>query len=152
AGDYQAIFGTSLATPVAAGVGALMLSVAPNLTPVQILDILRTTADKIGPVPYTNGWNAYYGAGRINASNALAVAAANDCVTSPAVVSSLADSGPGTLRDAISRVDSGCLGTIVFTVSGTINLASPLPLISRSTFISGPGTNQLVINGGGAYS
>jgi len=150
AGDYNSSQGTSLANPIAGGVGALMLSVAPNLTANQVREILRSTADKVGPLPYTNGWNAYYGAGRINASNALALAWASSCLGVPVLVTSLADSGPGTLREAIQRVTaSGCTGTISLVVTGVINLASALPAFSQSVVITG--NNQVSISGGGAF-
>jgi len=152
AGNYLASQGTSLANPLAAGIGALMLSVTPNLTAVQVRDILRLTADKVGPVPYTNGWNPYYGAGRANASNAVAVAWAPSCLGVPLVVTSLADAGLGTLRDAIERVNAaGCPGTISLAVTGVIQLASSLPAIVPGATVTGPGTNHLTVNGAGAH-
>jgi subtilisin family serine protease len=150
AGDYTSSQGTSLATPIAAGVGALMLSIAPNLTASQVQTILRTTADEVGPLPYTNGWNAYYGTGRINASNALALAWAPSCLGVPILVTSLADSGAGTLREAIQRVAaSGCSGIISLVATGTINLASPLPAFSQSVLLIA--SNQVTVSGSSAW-
>lgn len=63
--------GTSAATPLAAGVGALLLSLKPDLTAIEVRDLLRQTADKVGPLPYTNGFNQPYGYGRIHAFRAL---------------------------------------------------------------------------------
>jgi hypothetical protein len=57
-------------------------------------------------------------------------------------VSSLADSGPGTLRAAILAADMGGPSdkfTIGFSVSGTIDLQSPLPDLDNSIAIQGPG-------------
>ncbi|UCE50008.1 MAG: S8 family serine peptidase, partial [Phycisphaerales bacterium] len=64
--------GTSLASPLAAGVAALMLSKNPELTAVQIRDIMRETCDKLdsASVPYVDGRNQYYGYGRVNAGRA----------------------------------------------------------------------------------
>lgn len=65
--------GTSSATPVAAGVGALLLGENPNLTVAQLRALMRSTADKIGPLGYdASGFNVQYGYGRINAANAVA--------------------------------------------------------------------------------
>jgi uncharacterized repeat protein (TIGR01451 family) len=64
--------GTSAATPHAAGVAALLLSVNPNLTGAEARDIMRRTCDKIGGVTYDGGTNLFYGYGRINAWRALA--------------------------------------------------------------------------------
>jgi serine protease AprX len=54
--------GTSAATPLVAGVAALILSAHPELTPVQVRDALRTTANNANSPNYTVGWgivNAY---------------------------------------------------------------------------------------------
>src|SRR6185295_3067121 len=74
AGDYAGSQGTSFACPLAAGIGGLVLSVNPNLSPAQVRDILRKTAAKIGGVPYTNGTNLYYGYGRLDALKAVQAA------------------------------------------------------------------------------
>ncbi|MCK4658267.1 MAG: S8 family serine peptidase [Phycisphaerae bacterium] len=72
-GDYLMKFGgTSASTPLAAGVAALMLSKNPDLTAGQVQTILEDTADKIGCQAYDGqGYNKYYGYGRINADAAL---------------------------------------------------------------------------------
>ena len=68
------------------------------------------------------------------------------------VVTTLADSGAGSLRAAITNVNAcDCSSVITFAVNGTINLASSLPFIFSSATILGPGANNLTINGGGAY-
>ena len=71
--NYTAEFGgTSSAAPLAAGVAALMLSVNPALRWIDIRDILRQTADKIGALPYdAHGRNGLYGFGRLNARGAV---------------------------------------------------------------------------------
>lgn len=64
--------GTSYATPLAAGVGALVLSRRPDFTAEQVRDRLRRTCDKIGGVQYdANGHHIRYGFGRINAEAAV---------------------------------------------------------------------------------
>jgi subtilisin family serine protease len=65
--------GTSQATPLVSGVVSLMLSMNPNLTVTEIRTILRNTAqDQVGnPTEDISGWDQYYGAGRVNAFNAL---------------------------------------------------------------------------------
>ena len=68
--------GTSAAAPIAAGVGALILSANPDLTRDEVLDILKESAVKIGDVPYNNGRNDYAGYGRIDAGAAVALAVA----------------------------------------------------------------------------
>ncbi|NLG19186.1 MAG: S8 family serine peptidase [Fibrobacter sp.] len=65
--------GTSSSAAFATGVASLLLSQNPTLTPTQIMTILRETAeDQVGdPSEDTPGWDKYYGAGRLNAYNAL---------------------------------------------------------------------------------
>ena len=77
AGDYtgtggSGFGGTSSAAPLAAGIGALLLSQKPTMTAAQVRTVLRNSADKIGGVTYTSGFNSYYGYGRVNANTALA--------------------------------------------------------------------------------
>lgn len=60
------------------------------------------------------------------------------------LVSSLSDSGTGTLRQAILDANANAgFDTVNFSVTGTINLLSALPDISDSVFIGGPGAQQL---------
>jgi len=68
--------GTSSATPLAAGIAALVLSVDRSLTWKQVRSILRATADKIGSDAYRQGYNIHYGYGRLNAFRAVQRAAA----------------------------------------------------------------------------
>ncbi len=89
-GNYYSGFGgTSAATPLAASVGALMLSTNPDLTPEQVRAIMQDTCEQIGNEPYSEAFdndpntNRYYGHGRINAN--LAVNAAKDSPASMVV-------------------------------------------------------------------
>lgn len=71
--NYSFGMGTSFATPVAAGVVALMYSVNPNITPAQVKKILIDTADKIGgtAASYNNGFDEKRAYGKINAYKAV---------------------------------------------------------------------------------
>lgn len=68
--------GTSSATPLVAGICALILSANPKLTAKQVKEILIKTADKIGfPSEYdSRGHSPRYGYGRVNADKAVAEA------------------------------------------------------------------------------
>ncbi len=78
--DYAAAAGTSLASPLIAGTGALMLSEAADrgfdLTSAEVGILLRASTDKVGGVIYTGGegtgggYNAEFGYGRLNAAMA----------------------------------------------------------------------------------
>jgi serine protease len=68
AGDLAIFSGTSMASPHATGVAALVLSKDPALTPDQVRAILRQSADDLG----TAGWDPLFGYGRVNARRAVA--------------------------------------------------------------------------------
>jgi len=55
------------------------------------------------------------------------------------------DSGPGSLRQALTIANDG--DTIIFAVTGTITLTSGGLVIDKSVTISGPGANRLAIDG-----
>jgi subtilisin family serine protease len=79
AGEYTDAFGgTSSATPLVAGIAALMLSVNPNLSVDEVRDIIRRTGDKIGDRstyhsdPDTGlSHSELFGYGRVNAAKAV---------------------------------------------------------------------------------
>jgi hypothetical protein len=69
-------------------------------------------------------------------------------------VTTLADSGPGSLRQAILDAnDTPGDDTITFKVTGTIQLARALPNLSSNIDMQGPGAGSLTVrrNTGGAY-
>jgi subtilisin family serine protease len=76
----RAFGGTSAACPLAAGIGALMLSVNPQLTAIELRKCMHLSCDKIAGVSYSGGESGAggrhneYGYGLINASTAVAMA------------------------------------------------------------------------------
>ncbi|MGE5707033.1 MAG: S8 family peptidase [Bacteroidota bacterium] len=65
--DYAAIDGTSQATPIAAGVAALLKAKHPGLTAAQLKQKIESSADPVGAA----GFDIHFGHGRINALRAL---------------------------------------------------------------------------------
>jgi hypothetical protein len=63
-------------------------------------------------------------------------------------VTSTADNGAGTLRNALASVANG--DTINFTVAGSITLSTGELVVSNSVTISGPGPGSLAVNGNAA--
>src|SRR5262249_28595102 len=57
------------------------------------------------------------------------------------------DSGPGSLRQALADANDG--NTIGFSVTGIITLTSGELLVDKSISISGPGSDNLTVNGNG---
>jgi len=133
--------GTSSATPLAAGICALMLTTNPNLTLTQIKSILRQSTDKIGGGYNANGHSQFLGYGRINALKAVKLASGSSSIpssgtttggttttpTPPAtttqrgkVVSKFLNvrSGPGTSNPKIGELKQGAIVNLFEKVSG----------------------------------
>ncbi|MHC4093241.1 MAG: S8 family serine peptidase [Planctomycetota bacterium] len=71
--------GTSFAAPIVAGIASLMFSINPVLTNVEARQILRDTAEKVGPYDYNwnpgmPGHSQELGYGRVNAGAAVLAA------------------------------------------------------------------------------
>jgi subtilisin family serine protease len=73
-GAYTDEFGgTSSATPLVAGIAALLLSIKPSLKGVEVKQLLERTARRIGdPVSYVNGRSPLFGHGCVDAARAVA--------------------------------------------------------------------------------
>lgn len=70
-GGYAQMSGTSMSAPHLSGLIALGLSYK-NIPVTDMLNDLKASSDKVGPYPYDqNGWNEYFGYGRIDAGNLL---------------------------------------------------------------------------------
>jgi subtilisin family serine protease len=69
-GGYAAVSGTSFASPIVAGVYALMKAANGSLAPGTLDQILTSTARDLG----TSGWDQYFGWGRVDAAVAVAKA------------------------------------------------------------------------------
>lgn len=82
--QYKHFGGTSSATPLVAGICALMLTANPDLTAREVKQILIQTADKIGnPGEYINGHSRKYGYGMVNAERAVAEAMRRRGIATP---------------------------------------------------------------------
>ncbi|NQU67379.1 MAG: S8 family serine peptidase [Candidatus Marinimicrobia bacterium] len=70
-GGYMSYFnGTSAACPHAAGIGALVLSVNPSMSPEEVRNIMQLTSDDL----YETAWDEQSGYGRLNAYHAVSMA------------------------------------------------------------------------------
>lgn len=67
------------------------------------------------------------------------------CLASTLTVTTLADSGPGSLRQTIADAASG--DTITFAVAGTIRLTHGVINIAKNLNISAPGPSSLTLAG-----
>jgi subtilisin family serine protease len=125
AADSTGFGGTSSATPLTAGVAALMLSANPLLTATEVRDILRATAVQIDPANANynaSGWSSEYGYGRVDAAAAVAQAAAS----APEIIRT-GDSGSqaGYVGEITAvKVDDQVVVTAVRTQSFALKLIS----------------------------
>jgi subtilisin family serine protease len=124
---YGTSTGTSFAAPVAAGVGALVLAVNPDLDWQDVRQVIRDTCDQIGGVVYdVNGHNDDYGWGRVNAARAVCEAGNSVELLTPSVTFNDIPEGETTAR------------AIVFSVASCE--AATFQIVSGPTVTSGPGT------------
>ena len=70
---YCYLSGTSAATPHVAGLAALIWSARPDLTSVQVMEVITATAVDVNELTQP-GWDEYAGWGRIDAGEAISVA------------------------------------------------------------------------------
>lgn len=135
-GDYTSTFnGTSAACPHAAGVGALVLSIRPDVTAEELRWIMGTTAEKIGDYDYAvskfaGRWSDETGYGRINAYQALLTAQNFSTVTDYTGIARVAagnvnfkvypnpTAGSNTLNVSLASVVDGPVNVALFTISG----------------------------------
>jgi len=124
-GGYGAVSGTSFASPVAAAVGALVMSANPSLTAAQVENILFTTAVDLG----TAGRDIYFGYGRVNAAAAVQKAGGTTTIVTDTTRPTVVISSPG----ASSTVS----GTATVTAAASDNVGvSRVDLKVNSTVIA----------------
>jgi len=144
-GGYGAASGTSFASPVTAGVYALMMTANSSLTPAQLDAVLFSTAVDINAA----GFDVYTGYGRINA--AAAVQKSKTTVASDTQAPSAAISAPtggkvsGTVPVDVSATDNIEVVRVDLLVDGKVVLSDSAPPYSFSWSTTGlaDGSKQL---------
>lgn len=100
-GGYGGVNGTSFSSPIAAAVGALVMSINPTLSADQVQGILFGTAVDLG----TAGRDVYYGYGRVNAAAAVAAARAMPVPDSTPPSAAIAQPGGSSTVSGLVPVD-----------------------------------------------
>lgn len=109
-GGYGNWSGTSFASPVTAGVVALIMRANPSLTPNEIETVLENSADKIA-----GGWHPYYGNGRVNAANAVQLAMNTTVADTTAPSATIFSPGAGSTVNGIVLVDVNASDNVAVT-------------------------------------
>jgi thermitase len=137
-GGYISATGTCYSSAIAAGVAGLVISANPSLTPTQVQDILKQSADDLGPA----GWDSGYGWGRINASRAVSMALGltADTIAPTVSFSSLifGETVSGVVTIQISASDNVGVSSVRLSVDGVsvgTNTASPYQFQWDTTLI-----------------
>ena len=141
---YQHFGGTSSATPLVAGICALILSANSNLTAREVKEIVRMTADKIGsPSEYYNGRSSKYGYGRINAAKAVTEALRRAGKTTTASSSgSSSGSNTGSSSGSTSGAGSTSTGSGTPQGSGLFRYGTNARLVNRGFSVQAGSFNQ----------
>ena len=116
--------GTSFAAPCAAGVGALVIGMNPDLTWQEVRNTLRNTCDKIGGDPYVGGRNDRYGFGRVNAAMAVCEAGRIVDLATPSISFNDIPESETTARAVVFNVRS-CLETTFQVIDGPNTNSGP---------------------------
>ena len=133
-GTYNSASGTSVSSPIVAGAAALVLSVNPLLSGSQVQNILKQSADDLGPA----GWDSSYGWGRVNVGRAVSLAsgasAPSPDLTPPAVGFNSPANGAsvtGNVAISVSATDNTSVSSVTLTVDG---VAAATDTVSPYTF------------------
>lgn len=133
--------GTSAATPLAAGIAALVLSIDADLTQQEVFNILTQSADDVGGYNYVNGVSNQMGHGRVNAFKAVqqAQGSGNSCGTPASVAST------GVTQNAAivswNAVSGATQYTLRYRVAGTSSWTTVNNGTQTSYTISGLSSN-----------
>jgi len=120
-GIYAGADGTSFAAPIVAGAAALLFSANPGLTPAQVQNILKQSADDLG----TSGWDSTYGCGRVNLSRALSTSpesGTGDTTPPNIIITSPADGStvPSVVSVSVSATDNVGVVKVDLYVDGSL--------------------------------
>ncbi|MBP1468791.1 peptidase S8 [Candidatus Chloroploca sp. M-50] len=115
--SYKSLDGTSMASPMVAGVVGLMLSRDASLSPAKVAEILRTSVTDLG----TSGFDQETGWGLLNASQALLTTVSNIADLPPA-----ACPVPAEVPQAMADPQTDQLFTIYRSLRDTVLAQSAL--------------------------
>lgn len=138
---YWTKSGTSLSTPLTAGAAALLLSVRPELTPMDVITALKNTADRNLADPFDNSYHVYpnnfVGWGAVNAFQA-ALFFGPIFSNQPAI--RMRGDTMDILTDVVSKYGLKSDSVLFFYATGTSQQFTPIAMqLDSSMFYSSSG-------------
>jgi len=130
-GGYGSWWGTSFSAPLVAGVAALVISANPNLSAVQVQNVLKQAADDRGAA----GWDTSYGWGRVNAARAVSLALGSSTIDSTLPTVSFSAPSPGATVAGLVSVAVGASDNV-----GVTSVSVSLDGVSLMNYTAGPYT------------
>ncbi|MFN3683717.1 MAG: Ig-like domain-containing protein [Fimbriimonadaceae bacterium] len=142
-GGYGSWAGTSFAAPIVAGAAGILLSVNPSLTPNEVMQILKDTADDLGAA----GRDNTYGTGRLNLRKAVVGALQTlDDQEEPTVSINAPTSLSGTVQVTVNASDNVYVDSVDLYVDGNLigrSTTSPATFTWDTTTV--PNGNHLLV-------
>lgn len=134
--------GTSMASPLVAGITALMFAAAPSLTAAEAKSILYSTADDLGDP----GFDEYYGWGKVNALAAVLKAKETE-----STATSLANAQIALSQDAFTYTGEPCKPAVTVVFDGKTLVEGTDYRVSYSSCVNA-GEAKVLVYGKGSYS
>ena len=133
-GSYKQHNGTSMAAPHLSGLLALVFAADSSLSNTEAIEKIKDNAEKVGPYAYdANGWNQYFGYGRISSGKTLqsTVEASPSPSLTPTASPSAEPSATKTPKPAQSSFNLKGIVESVDTTAGkvTVTVESGTPVV-----------------------
>ena len=132
-GGYGYWFGTSFASPIAAGVAALALAVNPSMTAPALVSLLEQNSDDLG----TPGFDSSFGWGRVNAYKVVTAAQPASTVATAPLTSSL---NAGQTQQFTATLSGSGSTTVTWSLAPAVGSISTGGLYAAPGSVSAPQT------------
>jgi subtilisin family serine protease len=138
-GGYLYGSGTSVSSPIVAGLAALVFSANPNLTNAQVVNLITSNADDVGAPGFdvANGW------GRINVQRTLQAAYNTPVITTAITSPSGGSQVSGTVNVSVSATSTAAVNRVELYIDGALGgtaYSSPYSFAWNTNGMSGSHT------------
>jgi hypothetical protein len=116
-GGYLYGSGTSLSSPIVAGLASLVFSLNPGLTNAQVVNLITSKADDLG----TTGFDANFGWGRINVQRTLQAAYSAPVMSVAITTPSNGSTVSGTVNVSVSATSTIAINRVELYVDSVLS-------------------------------